>query len=144
MELFSDYQCTINYHPGKANVVADALSRKISVASLMVKEWKMLEDVRQWKPFASNNGLILASIRIQPSLLEEIKEAQEGDHELQKIKSRLDTSDASHLTVAGNGLLRYRGRICVPSIGRIKEYILMEAHHSRYTIHPGGTKMYYV
>ena len=38
IEFLEDYDCTINYHPGKANVVADALSRKAQVAGLMIKE----------------------------------------------------------------------------------------------------------
>ena len=44
-KIFKDYDCTLNYHPRKANVVADALSRKVQVASLMVRKWHMLEEV---------------------------------------------------------------------------------------------------
>ena len=50
IEFLVDYECTINYHPGKANVVADALNRKAQVASLMVKEWDLLEKVGEWNP----------------------------------------------------------------------------------------------
>ena len=45
MEFLKDYDYTINYHPGKANVVADALSRKAQISGLMVKEWEMLGAV---------------------------------------------------------------------------------------------------
>ena len=48
MEFLEDYDCTINYHPGKANVVADALSRKAQISRLMVKEWEMLGAVGEW------------------------------------------------------------------------------------------------
>ena len=46
MELLKDYDCDILYHPGKANRVADALSRKSSIKHLLVKEWTLLEEVR--------------------------------------------------------------------------------------------------
>ena len=38
MELLKDYDCTIHYHPGKANVVADALSRKSSGSLTHIQE----------------------------------------------------------------------------------------------------------
>ena len=50
MKFLKDYDCTLNYHSGKANVVADVLSRKVQVASLMVREWHMLEEVSAWNP----------------------------------------------------------------------------------------------
>ena len=45
MEFLEDYDCTINYHPGKANVIADGLRRKTQISGLMVKEWVMLGTV---------------------------------------------------------------------------------------------------
>ena len=42
MELLEDYDCTINYHPGKVNVVADTLSRQVQVAGLIIKELHLL------------------------------------------------------------------------------------------------------
>ena len=47
MEYLEDYDFTLHYHPGKANVVADALSRKSQgvLASVASQEWKMLETV---------------------------------------------------------------------------------------------------
>ena len=41
-----------------------------------------------------------------------------------------------------DGLLRYQGRLCVPDVGDLRQHILAEAHNSRYSIHPGATKMY--
>jgi hypothetical protein len=41
------------------------------------------------------------------------------------------------------GVLWYKGRICVPNIKELKAKILHEAHESAYSIHPGGNKMYH-
>ena len=50
MEFLEDYDFTLHYHPGKANVVADALSRKSrgALASIASREWRMLETVGQF------------------------------------------------------------------------------------------------
>ena len=50
MEFLEDYDFTLHYHPGKANVVADALSRKSRgpLASITSREWQMLEIVGQF------------------------------------------------------------------------------------------------
>ena len=45
LELFKDYDCIIDYHPGKANVVADALSRKAMTTFLIqCSEWRIVSD----------------------------------------------------------------------------------------------------
>ena len=51
MEFLEDYDFTLHYHPGKANMVADALSRKSRevLASIASREWRMLETVGQFK-----------------------------------------------------------------------------------------------
>jgi hypothetical protein len=41
------------------------------------------------------------------------------------------------------GVLWYKGRICVPNIKELKDTILHEAHKSSYSIYPGGNKMYH-
>ena len=66
LELFKDYDCIIDYHPGKANVVADALSRKAMAALLIQRsEWRIVSD-----------GAILAQLKAQPTLKQMIIYAQ--------------------------------------------------------------------
>ena len=74
LELFEDYDCIIDYHPEKANVVADALSRKTVVAmSLQYSDWRLADD-----------GAMLAQQEAQPFLKKIIIDAQKNDEELQK------------------------------------------------------------
>nr|XP_027066533.1 uncharacterized protein LOC113692333 [Coffea arabica] len=56
MEFLEDYDCTINFYPGKTNVVSNALSRKAQVAGLMVKEWGLLESDNKPRPFRFLNA----------------------------------------------------------------------------------------
>ncbi|KAG8485970.1 hypothetical protein CXB51_019321 [Gossypium anomalum] len=73
LELLKDYELVIDYHPGKANVVADALSRKLLFA---------LRDMNT-RLKVSDDGSILAELRARPMFLQEICEAQKNDQDLQ-------------------------------------------------------------
>ena len=65
LELFKDYDCIIDYHPGKANVVADALSRKmISALTLKIFDWRL-----------ASNGALLAQLNVIPNLKQMIVNA---------------------------------------------------------------------
>ena len=74
LELFKDYDCIIDYHPRKANVVENALSRK-EMAALLIQhnEWRVVSD-----------GAILAELKAQPILKQMIIDVQKNDEELQK------------------------------------------------------------
>ena len=59
MEFLKDYDFSLSYHPGKANVVADALSRRTHIiASLMIKEWCMLESLVECRPRRQSQDLL--------------------------------------------------------------------------------------
>ena len=74
LELFKDYDCIIDYHPGKANVVAYALSRKAMTALLIQhSEWRIVSD-----------GAIVAQLKAQSVLKQMIIDAQKNDEEMQK------------------------------------------------------------
>ncbi|GAV73625.1 hypothetical protein CFOL_v3_17108, partial [Cephalotus follicularis] len=141
VEFFNDYNCSILYHPGKANVVADALSRKAMIAGAMVSQWKLLEEFHRWNPFMVSRGVIMASLRAQPELLERILIAQYSDSELWSIRENLDTD--SEFSIHTDGILRFRGRICVSNDEIIKNELLQQGHKSKYNIHPGSSKMWH-
>ncbi|GJU97412.1 reverse transcriptase domain-containing protein [Tanacetum coccineum] len=119
IELFSNYDCKIRYHPGKANVVADALSRKERVKPKRIRAMNMTLQ-------SSVKDKMLAA---QKEAFDEPAEMQRGLDEL--IERRSD------------GAPYYLNRIWVPLKGDVRTLIMDEAHKSRYSVHPGADKMYY-
>ena len=87
--VLEDYDCTINYHLGKANVVADALSRKAQLVGLMIRKWNMLKDVSKWNPRHEPQTVIFGNIKVQSTLLDRIKEGQNKKPMVQKWLERL-------------------------------------------------------
>ncbi|XP_071933774.1 uncharacterized protein [Coffea arabica] len=128
---------------GKANVVADALSRKAQVAGLMVKEWDMLEEISGWNPRLEKLKVLFGSLSLKSPLLEHIKEAQKTDPMIQKNLEKVQKGETLDFKLGSEGVLRFRDRIVVPADEKIRKEILEESHRSKYTIHPGVTKMYH-
>ena len=94
MEFLEDYDFTLHYHPGKANVVADALSRKSlgALASIASREWQMLETVGQFRlQYSEQAQGTFGSLVATPSLLSRIIESQRQDTEVVSIKDRVQS-----------------------------------------------------
>ena len=118
MEFLEDYDFTLHYHLGKANVVADALSQKSRglLASIDSREWRMLETVGQFGlQYSEQTQGTLGSLVATPSLLSRVIESQGQDAEILSIRDRVQsgTSDEGW-TVHSDGSLRYRGQVVVP------------------------------
>lgn len=77
LELVKDFNCTINYHPSKANVVADALSRKSlrCMAHLITSQTHLVEELRRYGIEVMNRGQVdlLAHLTVRPILIDKIK-----------------------------------------------------------------------
>src|ERR1044072_709367 len=145
MEFLKDYEFTLQYHPGKANVVADALSRKaIHVSSLMIKEMELLEAFRDLSLNVdlSPGELRFGMVTVSSGLLDEIKEKQKTDEELIEKRNLVTQGKAPEFTVGNDDILRCQGRVCVPKDAEMRKLILDEGHRSRLSLHPGATKMY--
>jgi ribonuclease HI len=143
LELIKDYDLGINYHPRKANVVADALSRRSHVSQLVVDSmpYELCEE------FDKLNLMIIANskameMEVGSSLLQEIQRGQLEDEKVQEIKRNIKEEKSPSFSKDDEGVLWYKGRICVPNVKELKDKILREAHVSAYSIHPGGNKMY--
>nr|XP_027090296.1 uncharacterized protein LOC113711331 [Coffea arabica] len=127
----------------KANVVADALSRKAQVAGLMVKEWDMLEEISSWNPRLEKLKVLFGNLSLKSPLLERIKEAQKMDPMIRKNLEKVQKRETLDFKLGPEGVLRFRDRIVIPADEELRKGILEESHRSKYTIHPGVAKMYH-
>ena len=116
--VFEDYDFTLHYHPGKTNVVADALSRKSRgvLASIASREWQMLETVGQFRlHYDEQDQGTLGSLMATPSLLSKVIESQGQDVEIVSIRNRVQSGTTDEgWAIHTDGSLRYRGRVVVP------------------------------
>jgi hypothetical protein len=144
LELIKDYGLGINYHPGKANVVADALSHRSHVSQQVVDSvpFELCEE------FERLNLKIVANteatkMEVDSNLVQEIQKSQVEDEKIQEIKHNVKKEKSPAFSEDEEGVLWYKGRICVPNIKELKDKILHEVLESTYSIHPGGNKMYH-
>ncbi|GJZ08515.1 putative reverse transcriptase domain-containing protein [Tanacetum coccineum] len=121
IELLSDYDCKLKYHLGKANVVADALSRKERLRPSRVRALGM---------------------SVQTSLKSRILDAQKVAMKDENLEDEA-LSGADHKLETWYDRVRYLNeRAWIPKINNLRKVVMDEAYRSRYSIHPGADKMY--
>ena len=142
LELVKDYDCEILYHPGKANKVADALSRKSTIALMSIQALppQLQEEISELE-IELVVGQVSA-LTLQPTIFDGMKGAQELDPILVGIKEEVLEGRNTAFSLSQDGILNFNGRLCVPNDEELRKQILSEAHETPYSIHPGATKMY--
>jgi hypothetical protein len=142
LELIRDYKLEIHYHLDKANMVADALSRKSQVNMLaaypmtyeLAKEFDRLS-----LEFLNNTQGV--TIELEPTLEQDIRKGQKDDEKINEIQQLIIDGKGKDFREDAEGVVWFKDRICVPDIKSIRELILKEAHETAYSIHPGSEKM---
>jgi len=145
LEYLKDFDFQMSYHPGKANVVVDALSRKtLHMSALMVKELELIEQFRDLSLVSelTPDGVRLGMLKLTSNILEEIKNGQKEDLELVDRVVLVNQGKGVDFRLDENGVLMFHDRVCVPDVLELKKRILNEGHRSNLSIHPGATKMY--
>ncbi|GKC05458.1 putative reverse transcriptase domain-containing protein [Tanacetum coccineum] len=133
LELLSDYDCEIRYHLGKANVVADALSKKEREPPLRVRALVMTIGLNLSKQ--------MLGAQTEARKLENIKNEDVGGMLLENSKDP-EKFRTEKLEPLADGTLCFNGRSWLPCYGDLRTVIMHESHKSKYSIHPGYDKMY--
>nr|GEU99651.1 putative reverse transcriptase domain-containing protein [Tanacetum cinerariifolium] len=133
LELLCDYDCEIRYHPGKANVVADAFSRKERIKPLRVRALVMTIGLDLPKQILGSqteakNPENIKKEDVGGMLIENLKDPEKFKKE--KLEPRTD------------GTLCLNNRSWLPCYGDLRALIMHESHTSKYSVHPGFDKMY--
>ncbi|GJT60276.1 putative reverse transcriptase domain-containing protein [Tanacetum coccineum] len=121
LELLADCECEIRYHPGKGNIVADALSQKERIKPLRVR------------------ALVMT---LHPKLPSQILEAQSEAIKKENIEAENLRGMDKAFEVRPDGTRCINNRSWLPLFGNLRDLIMHESHKSKYSIHPGSDKMY--
>jgi len=133
LEMNKDYDLEVHYHPGKANVVADALSHKPHYQAVQ----SLFED-----GFNLMHLEVLCHIQLSCSLESQVIEGQKIDKGIFHIKEKIKNNPKTQFRVDEKGVLWFQHRLVVPKNRELKNRIMDEAHLSKLSIHPSSSKMY--
>ncbi|GJR56028.1 putative reverse transcriptase domain-containing protein [Tanacetum coccineum] len=129
----NDYDCKIRYHPGKANVVANALSRKERNKPLRVRALVMTIGLDLPKQ--------ILNAQTEARKPENIKNEDVGGMLIKNSKDP-EKLRTKKLEPRADGTLCLNGRSWLPYYGDLRTVIMHESHKLKYSIHSGSDKMY--
>jgi hypothetical protein len=143
LELIKDYDLSLQYHPGKANVVADALIRKAYINCLSTDDLPedLCRGLRDVRLEVVPTGFLTLLV-VQPKLIDRIREAQKRDKEINSIRDALKEGKANDFSEDEQGTIWFEKQVCVANDSDVRKIIFREAHETSYSIHPGNTNMY--
>jgi hypothetical protein len=145
LELIKDYDLEVHYHLGKANVVADALSRKVHYNHLELKPASdpLCEEMRRLIMEVVEQGNLYA-LAAESNLYDRIVTAQRNDEDIQIIKQKLAEGDPKYACFQKDhkDVIWFGKRLVVPVNPEIKKTIFDEAHMSKFSVNSSSTKMY--
>ena len=140
LELIKNYDCTIEYHPGKAIIVADALSRLLesSLSHMRSCYLPLLVDLRTLEVIleAEDSGALLATFHVRPLLMDQIRAGQLQDPQMIKLKEDIEKGKKAEFQIRDDGMIVKGQRMCVLEYGKMKRDIMEKAHSSAYAMHP--------
>jgi hypothetical protein len=132
--------------PGKANVVADALSRKGKTVmnDMELKEQESIVELKEMglRLSVGPEGSLLAQLKIRFVLRDKVLVAQQANGKVKEIKERVNKGIETSFQMVSDGLITMGRRIYLLEDRTLKDEVLREAHESRFATHPGSTKMY--
>jgi hypothetical protein len=141
LELIKDYELEVHYHPGKANMVVDAMSRKHRCNHLTVQSHSTCCDPEGPSLQVVSHGR-LNSIALIPTIKEDIIAAQKTNVEMGHLRQKMESGEPQCFRQDVDGDLWFKDHLVVSKDFELHRKIMDEAHCSRYSIHPGTNKMY--
>nr|GEW33407.1 reverse transcriptase domain-containing protein [Tanacetum cinerariifolium] len=139
-----DLELAVVYHPGKANVVADAFGRKSGMIACF--NFRILHDLERLdvELCVRDSGGYWASMRIESNLMLQIKEAQKDDDELWAIVQNVEDGKHTEFSVDDDSVVWFEDRLCVPNDQALREKVMTEAYSSPFTVYPDYSALKYL